>query len=310
MNFKSKVYIAGHTGLVGWALVRLLMKYNYLKIIVRKSKELDLMDFSAVENFFEKEKPEYVFLAAGKVGGIQANIKYPAEFIYTNLQIQTNIIHSAWKNNVKKLLFIGCACMYPKESPQPMDESYLLSGKVEPTNESYSIAKIAGMVMCQSYFKQYGAKFINCIATNIYGPDDDMDPDNSHFLPAIIQKIHDAKIQNLKKVILLGSGKPRRELLHVDDLAEALLFLMQNYEKEETINIGTGKDYSIKEIANIVKKIVGYQGKIVFDSSGPDGMLRKLLDSDKICELGWMPKISLIKGIRQFYRLMKEKNSK
>lgn len=299
MNFKSKVYIAGHTGLVGSALVRLLKKYKYQKIIVRKSAELDLIDFSEVDNYFKKEKPEYVFLAAGKVGGIYANIKYPAEFIYTNLQIQTNIIHAAWKNKVKKLLFIGCACMYPKVCPQPMNESCLLSGKVEPTNEAYSIAKIAGMVMCQSYYKQYGVKFINCIAANIYGPDDDMDLNNSHFLPVIIQKIHDAKIQNLKKVILLGSGKPRRELLHVDDLAEALLFLMQNYEKEETINIGTGKDYSIKKIANIVKKIVGYQRKIVFDSSGPDGMLRKLLDSDRICELGWKPKISLHDGIKK-----------
>lgn len=309
MKTESKIYVAGHTGLVGSAIIRLLKIKKYENIIKRNSKELDLTSQQAVNNFFEKEKPAFVFLAAGKVGGIQANIDYPADFIHVNLQIETNIIHSAWKNGVKKLLFIGCACMYPKVCPQPMDEPYLLSGKVEPTNESYSIAKIAGMMMCQSYYKQYGAKFINCIATNIYGPDDNMNVDSSHFLPAIIQKIHSAKINRQKEVILWGTGKPRRELLHVDDLAEALLFLMQNYDKPETINIGTGKDFSIKEIANIVKKIVGYQGDIVFDPSKPDGMLRKLLNSDRIYALGWRPKISLIEGITQFYRLLIEKSS-
>lgn len=301
MEKSSKIYVAGHRGMVGSAIIRKLQKEGYTNIITKTSSELDLRNQSAVENFFKEHQPEYVFLAAAKVGGILANNTYRAEFIYDNLMIQNNIIHCAYKYKVKKLLFLGSSCIYPKLAPQPMKEEYLLSGYLEPTNEPYAIAKIAGIKMCEAYRDQYGCNFISAMPTNLYGPNDNYDLNNSHVLPALIRKFHEAKIQQLPNVIVWGTGKPRRELMHVDDLADACLFLMNNYDQKQFVNVGTGKDISIAELAELVKKVVGYKGEIVFDTTKPDGMPRKLLDLSLIHSLGWKHKIELEEGIAHTY---------
>lgn len=298
----SRIYIAGHRGLVGSAILRKLESLGYQNLIVRTRKELDLMDQEATEKFFENEKPEFVYMAAAKVGGILANRDHPADFIYENLEVQNNVIHSAYKTGVKKLLFLGSTCIYPRESEQPIKEDYLLTGKLEPTNEAYAIAKIAGIIMCQSYNKQYGTNFISAMPTNLYGINDNFDLESSHVLPALIRKFHEAKENNRPEVIMWGTGKPRREFLYVDDLAEALVFLMDNYNESDLINVGTGEDIPIIELAELVSKIVGYEGKIVTDTSKPDGMLRKLVDVNKINKLGWKHKTSLEDGITQTYK--------
>lgn len=302
MKKTSKIYIAGHRGMVGSAIVRKLQQEGYTNIITRTSQELDLRNQYAVEEFFKTEQPEYVFLAAAKVGGILANNTYRAEFIYDNLMIQTNVIHFAYKYNAQKLLFLGSSCIYPKHAPQPMKEEYLLSGYLEPTNEPYAIAKITGIKMCEAYRSQYNCNFISVMPSNLYGPKDNYDLHNSHVLPALIRKFHEAKINQLPEVIVWGTGKPRRELMHVDDLADACLFLMQNYNGSQFVNIGTGKDITIAELAMLVKKIVGYEGKIVFDTTKPDGTPRKLLDSTYLHSLGWQHKIELEEGIRMTYQ--------
>jgi GDP-L-fucose synthase len=278
MQKNSKIYIAGHNGLVGSAIKRNLEKQGFENLIYKNREELDLTDEKAVQNFFKKEKPEYVFLAAAKVGGIVANRDYPADFIYQNLEIQNNIIYQAYKNKVRKLLFLGSSCIYPRECPQPIKEEYLLTGELEKTNEAYAIAKIAGIKMCQSFNKQHGTKFISVMPTNLYGPNDNFDLKTSHVLPALIRKFHEAKIENESQVEMWGTGKAKREFLHVDDLAEACVFLMDNYEDDEIINIGTGEDLSIADLADTIKRVVGYQGEIVYDISKPDGTPRKLLD--------------------------------
>jgi GDP-L-fucose synthase len=305
MKKESKIYIAGHNGLVGSAIKRNLEKQGFENLIYKTREELDLMDENAVQSFFEKEKPEYVFLAAAKVGGIIANRDYPADFIYQNLKIQNNIIFQAYKNKVKKLLFLGSSCIYPRECSQPIKEEYLLTGELEKTNEAYAIAKIAGIKMCQSFNKQHGTKFISVMPTNLYGPNDNFDLKTSHVLPALIRKFHEAKIENKKQVEMWGTGKAKREFLHVDDLAEACVFLMDNYEDNEIINIGTGEDLSIKDLAGIIKRVVGYQGKTIYDTSKPDGTPRKLLDVSKIHNLGWRHKIDLETGIRETYKWYK-----
>lgn len=306
----SKIYITGHGGLVGSAITKNLFDQGYNNLITKKRQELNLLDTFAVAEFFKKEKPEYLFLAAAKVGGIMANKKYPAQFIYENLQIQNNIIHNAYLNNVKKLLFLGSSCIYPKFAKQPIKEEYFLDGKLEPTNEAYAIAKIAGITMCQSYNKQYDTNFISVMPTNLYGPNDNFDLENSHVLPALIRKFHEAKTDNKKKIILWGTGDPKREFLHVDDLADASIFLMKNYNDSEIINIGTGKDISIKELAEMIKNIVRYEGKIVWDSSKPNGAPRKLLNVDRLRNLGWKYKTELKQGIKNIYEwYIKVKNS-
>lgn len=301
MELDSKIYITGHRGLVGSAFVRKLQKEGYRNLMLRTRQEFDLKDQNDVERLFEKENPEYVFLAAAKVGGIKANSTYPAEFIYENLAIQTNVIHQAFKSNVKKLLLLGSSCIYPKNAPQPMKEEYLLTGELEPTNEPYAIAKIAGIKMCQAYNRQYGTNFISVMPTNLYGPGDNFDLETSHVLSALIRKFHEAKIQGKSFVEVWGSGTPRREFLYVDDLADACLFLMLNYNKSEIINIGTGKDISISEIAVMIKEIVSYEGEIVFDQSKPDGMPRKLLDTGRMNSLGLASTYGLFYGIRMTY---------
>jgi GDP-L-fucose synthase len=307
MKLTDKIYIAGHNGLVGGAILRLLNKKGYKNIITRSSSELDLRDQKKVNEFFENEQPSYVFMAAAKVGGIMANKSYPADFIYDNLSIQTNVIHSAYKWGVEKLLFLGSSCIYPKNAPQPIMEDYLMTGYLEPTNEPYAIAKIAGINMCQSYMRQFGCNFISVMPPNLYGPGDNYDLHNAHVLPALIRKFHEAKINNQKSVVVWGTGKPRREFLHVDDAAMACYFLMQKYESPEIINIGTGLDYSIKEMANIVKKITGFNGEIVFDEGKPDGTPRKLLNVDKINKMGWQASVDLETGLTLTYAEFSEK---
>ncbi|MGQ9688872.1 MAG: GDP-L-fucose synthase [Desulfobaccales bacterium] len=302
MERDAKIYVAGHTGLVGGAILRLLQQKGFLNLIYRTSKQLDLCCQQAVVDFFSQEKPEYVFLAAAKVGGIWANNTYPAEFIYENLMIQTNVIHQAYVTGVKKLLFLGSSCIYPKQCPQPMKEEYLLDGKLEPTNEPYAIAKIAGLKMCQSYNRQYGTKFICAMPTNLYGPGDNFDPLNSHVIPALIHKFHTAKFQGAPEVVLWGSGSPRREFLYVDDLAEACLFLMEHYDSGEIINVGVGRDLTIRELAHLIAHIVGYEGRLRFDPAFPDGTPRKLLDVSRISDMGWRPRISLRDGLAQTYK--------
>ena len=302
MNKNSKIYIAGHNGLVGSAIRRLLIKKGYGNIITRSRKQLDLTDQKSVFNFFKRNKPEYVFLAAAKVGGIKANDDFPADFIYQNLQIQNNIIHSAYLNKVKKLLFLGSSCIYPRECPQPIKEEYLLTGPLEKTNRAYSIAKIAGIEMCQSYNKQYGVKFISVMPTNLYGPNDNFDLESSHVFPALIRKFHEAKIKNKKEVVIWGTGKPKREFLHVDDLADACVFLMQKYNQSEIINIGTGEDIALKELAKMMKSIIGFKGKITYDKTKPDGTPRKLLNVSRLHKLGWKHKVDLEKGIKKTYK--------
>jgi GDP-L-fucose synthase len=301
MDITSKIYIAGHRGLVGSALLRKLLEFGYKNIITLNSKELNLIKQKEVEGFFQKERPEYIFLAAAKVGGINANNTYPAEYIYNNLMIEANIIHSAYKCGSKKLLFLGSSCIYPKFAPQPIKEEYLLTGELEPTNEPYAIAKIAGIKMCQAYNRQYGTNYISVMPTNLYGPGDNFDLDNSHVLPALIRKFHEAKVQGKPTVVLWGTGKPYREFLYVDDLAEACIFLMQHYNGNDIVNIGVGKDITIAELANLVKEIVGYEGEIEYDTTKPDGTPRKLLDVSKLFNMGWRPKISLKDGIKVTY---------
>jgi GDP-L-fucose synthase len=303
MNKSSRIFIAGHNGMVGSAITRLLKKNGYGNLILKASKELDLRNQQSVQDFFSNEKPEYVFLAAAKVGGIQADNIYRADFIYDNLAIEMNVIHSAWKHQVKKLLFLGSSCIYPKSAPQPMKEEYMLSGYLEETNEPYAIAKIAGIKLCESFFRQYNCNFISAMPTNLYGPNDNYDLNNSHVLPALIRKFHEAKTNNDAEVVVWGSGNPMREFLHVDDLAEALLMMMNEYNEKDFLNIGFGEDLSIKELAALIKEITGFNGKIVFDSGKPDGTVRKLMDSSKIQKLGWKPKISLRDGITETYKL-------
>ena len=301
MKKSSKIYVAGHTGLVGSAIVRLLQKKGYNNLVLRDKEELDLCDQTAVRIFFEKEKPEYVFLAAAKVGGIVANQTYPADFVYINLQIQNNILHNAYLFKVKKLLFLGSSCIYPRDCPQPIKEEYLLSGPLEPSNIAYAIAKIAGLIECQSYNKQYGTNFISVMPTNLYGPNDNFDLKTSHVLPAMIRKFDQAKKDNAKEVVMWGTGKAKREFLYVDDLADACFFLMQKYNGPDTINIGTGIDDSIKDLALLIKKTVGYEGKIVWDKTKPDGTPRKWLNVKKLHTLGWKHKIALEKGLKMTY---------
>lgn len=301
MEKKAKIYVAGHRGLAGSAIVRKLEKEGFENLLLRTSSELDLRNQEAVAAFFETEKPDYVFMAAAKVGGINANNIYPADFIYDNLCIQNNVIHQSYKNGVTKLLFLGSSCIYPKNSEQPIKEEYLLSGYLEPTNDAYAIAKIAGIKMCQSYHKQYGCNFISAMPTNLYGPGDNYDLKNSHVLPALLRKFHEATLSDSPSVTVWGTGKPRREFLHVDDLAAACFFLMQNYDEPEIVNIGVGKDISIGEMASMISDISGYKGEIVFDTSMPDGTFRKLLDVSKIHELGWKAEIGFEEGVRKTY---------
>ncbi|TAF75263.1 MAG: GDP-L-fucose synthase [Bacteroidetes bacterium] len=302
MQKNSKIYIAGHRGMVGSAILRALQKEGYSNIVFKTSKELDLTNQNAVKDFFEAHKPDYVFVAAAKVGGIYANNTFRGDFIYQNLMIQNNIIHHAHLNNVTKLMFLGSSCIYPKLAPQPLKEEYLLSGYLEETNEPYAIAKIAGIKMCEAYRSQYGSNFISAMPTNMYGQNDNYDLQNSHVLPALIRKFHEAKISNSETVTVWGSGTPRREFLHADDLAEACLFLMQNYNEPTLVNIGSGTDVTIRELAELIQKTVGFTGKIVFDSSKPDGTPRKLMDVTKINQLGWKAKISLEDGIKKTYQ--------
>jgi GDP-L-fucose synthase len=301
MEKKSKIYIAGHRGLVGSAIRRKLEKEGFENLLLRSSSEVDLRDQQAVKDFFEKEKPEYVFLAAAKVGGINANNIYPADFIYDNLCIQNNVIHQSYRNGIKKLLFLGSSCIYPKNAPQPIKEEYLLSGYLEPTNDAYAIAKIAGIKLCQSYHKQYGCNFISAMPTNLYGPGDNYDLKNSHVLPALLRKFHEAKMNGEPTVTVWGTGKPRREFLHADDLASACYFLMENYNDADIINIGVGKDISIGEMALLIKKITGFEGDIVFDTSMPDGTFQKLLDVNKLNNLGWHAGTGFEEGLRKTY---------
>jgi len=302
MNKEDKIYVAGHRGLVGSAIVRNLEKKGFNNLLFRISKELDLTNQVEVDLFFETEKPDYVFLAAAKVGGILANDTYPADFIRENLQIQTNVIDAAYRNGVKKLLFLGSSCIYPKFAPQPMKEDYLLTGELEPTNEWYAIAKIAGIKMCQAYKKQYGFNAISAMPTNLYGIGDNFNLENSHVMPALIRKFHDAKINNLPEVEVWGTGTPKREFLHVDDMADATVFLMNNYNGSEFVNVGIGDDVSIKELAETVKEVVGFNGGLNFNSSKPDGTPRKLLDVDKLEKIGWKASIQLKQGIESTYR--------
>lgn len=302
MEKNSKIYVAGHTGLVGSAITRNLQKNGYANLVFRTLEELDLTDQKATAEFFAKEKPAYVLLAAAKVGGIKANNDFPAEFIFQNLSIQNNIIHNAYLNSAKKLLFLGSSCIYPRDCPQPIKEEYFMTGPLEKTNDAYAIAKIAGIKMCQSYNKQYGTKFISAMPTNLYGPNDNFDPQNSHVLPALIRRFHEAKINNSSEVVIWGTGKPRREFLFVDDLADACVFLMENYNESEIINIGTGEDISIADLAELIKEVIDFKGKIVNDLSKPDGTPRKLLDVSKLHDLGWKHKIELGDGIKSTYK--------
>jgi GDP-L-fucose synthase len=299
MEQTAKIYIAGHRGMVGSGLERKLRKEGYNNIVTRTSDELDLRNQQAVYDFFEKEKPAYVILAAAKVGGIHANNSYRAEFIYDNLMIEANIIHAAYLNKVTKLLFLGSSCIYPKMASQPLKEEYLLSGYLEPTNQPYAIAKIAGIEMCDSYRAQYGCNFISAMPTNLYGTNDNYHPENSHVLPALIRKIILAKKNNEANVTIWGTGTPRREFLHVDDLADACYFLLQNFNEQGLVNIGCGTDVSIKELAELIVAEVGYEGQFLFDKTKPDGTLRKLMDTSKINNLGWVPSIDLKEGIKK-----------
>jgi len=302
MEKDSKIYVAGHRGLVGSAIVRKLISEGYNNLVLKTHNELDLTRQEDVESFFERERPEYVFVAAAKVGGIYANNTYPAEFIYNNLMIECNVIHSAFKYDVKKLLFLGSSCIYPRDCPQPMKEEYLLSGYLEKTNEAYAIAKIAGLKLCQYYKKQYGANFISCMPTNLYGPNDNFDLQNSHVIPALLRKFHEAKINNMPYVEVWGTGKPLREFLYVDDLADACLFLMNNYDGDMWINVGSGEEVSIAQLANIIKEVVDYKGEIVFNANYPDGTPRKLLDVIKLGNLGWYSKTNLKDGLEITYQ--------
>lgn len=301
MNKHDKIYVAGHRGMVGSAIVRKLKEEGFDNLILRTSLQLDLRRQTEVEEFFRTEKPDYVFLAAAKVGGILANNVYRGEFLYDNLMIQNNVIHSAYENGVQKLMFLGSSCIYPKLAPQPLQEDYLLTGTLEPTNEPYAIAKIAGIKLCDAYRSQYGCNFISVMPTNLYGPNDNYDLEKSHVLPALIRKFHEAKKSGAPSVTLWGTGKPKREFLHVDDLADACFYLMQTYNEPGLVNIGTGEDLEIKELALLIKDIVGYEGTIEHDLSKPDGTPRKLMDVNKLKSAGWTAKIPLVEGIRRVY---------
>ncbi len=305
MKKDSKIYVAGHLGLVGSGILRALYARGFTNLILKTRAELELLDQKKTAEFFATEKPEYVFLAAAKVGGIMANKIHPAQFIYENLTVQANVLENARKNGVKKLLFLGSSCIYPRLAPQPIKEEYFLSGPLEPTNQAYAVAKIAGIVTCQSYNEEYGTNFISVMPTNMYGPNDNFDLENSHVLPGLIRKFHEAKMLNKKETVLWGTGVAQREFLHVDDFAEAALFLMENYNSKEIINVGTNESVSIKELAKLVKKIVGYRGAISWDLAGPDGMPKKLLAVEKIHRLGWKHTISLENGIRKTYEWYK-----
>lgn len=306
MNVSDKIYVAGHNGMVGSAIVRKLQQEGYDNIICRSSAQLDLRNQQAVAHFFKEEKPQFVFVAAAKVGGIIANNTYRASFLYDNLMIQNNIIHASYENGVEKLLFLGSSCIYPKLAPQPLKETYLLTGELEPTNEPYAIAKIAGIKMCDAYRSQYGCNFISAMPTNLYGTNDNYNLQTSHVLPALIRKFHEAKLADSKEVVLWGSGTPLREFLHADDLAAACYFLMQHYNEPGFINVGYGEDLSIKELALLISKIVGYTGNLVHDTGKPDGTPRKLMDSSKLFALGWKPVINLETGIRKTYEEFKK----
>jgi GDP-L-fucose synthase len=310
MKENSRIYVAGHSGMVGSAITRKLKAEGHTHLILKELDELDLLNQKATLDFFEKEKPAYVFLAAAKVGGILANNTYRAQFIYENIQIQNNVIHSAYLTGVKKLLFLGSSCIYPKLAPQPIKEEYLLTGLLESTNEPYAIAKIAGIKMCQAYNDQYGTNFISVMPTNLYGPNDNFDLKTSHVLPALIRKFHEAKIENKPAVEIWGSGSPLREFLHVDDLADACYFLMQTYSGNDFLNIGTGKDIPIKDLALLIKDIVGYKGELTFDASKPDGTPRKLLDVSRLHATGWKEKYSLRDGLTMTYQWYLEKNKR
>ncbi len=301
MNKKDKIYIAGHRGMVGSAIKKKLEQEGFSNLVYKTSAELDLRNQSAVDSFFEREKPDLVFLAAAKVGGILANDTFRADFIYENLMIEANIIHASWISGVKKLMFLGSSCIYPKMAPQPLKEEYLLTGLLEHTNEPYAIAKIAGIKICDAYRAQYGCNYISVMPTNLYGPNDRYDLNNSHVLPALIRKFHEAKINNEPFVTIWGTGEPKREFLHVTDLAEACLFLMENYNEPGLVNVGTGTDLSILELANLIKKITDYKGEIRKDISKPDGTPRKLLDVSKLKNMGWTARIPLEEGIRMVY---------
>ncbi|MBC9910584.1 GDP-L-fucose synthase [Chitinophaga varians] len=305
MNHQDKIYVAGHRGMVGSAIVRRLQKAGLTNIVTRTSGELDLRDQPAVAAFFKNEKPDYVFLAAAKVGGIMANNTYRGQFIYENLMIQNNVIHHAHLNGAKKLMFLGSSCIYPKMAPQPLKEEYLLTGLLEPTNEPYAIAKIAGIEMCDAYRAQYGSNFISVMPTNLYGPNDNYDLNNSHVLPAMLRKMHEAKKNNQPEVVLWGTGTPKREFLHADDMADACFYLMQNYSEKGLVNIGVGEDISIRELAELIQRIVGYEGQLTFDTSKPDGTPRKLMDVAKLHSYGWKATINLEEGIRSVYEEVK-----
>jgi len=305
MNKRAKIFVTNPEEMIGSAILRRLKKAGFNRLVAKSPSELDLTDQKVVFEFFMDEKPDYVFLTSAKIGGILANSRFPAEFIYLNLQCEMNVIHSAWKAGVKKLLFLASSCIYPKDSPQPMKEEYLLTGKLEPTSEPYAVAKIAGIRMCQAYNAQYGANFISVVPGDLYGPGDDFDPETAHVLPSLIARMHNAKISQQPEVVVWGTGSPRREAFHIDDLADACLFLMDNYSSSEMINTGTGGDVSIKELARLIKNVVGFKGKVVFDKSKPDGAPRKLLDVTRIKNLGWSPNTSLEKGIRQTYEWYK-----
>jgi GDP-L-fucose synthase len=302
MDKDSKIYVAGHRGLVGSAIMRRLKAEGYKNLLTHTHAELDLTRQEKVEEFFHEERPDYVFLAAARVGGIYANNTYPAEFIYSNLTIQTNIIHASYVFKVKKMLFLGSSCIYPKNCLQPMKEEYLLGGPLEPTNEPYAVAKIAGIKMCQAYNRQYGTNFLSVMPTNLYGPNDNFDLKTSHVLPALIRKFHEAKTEGLSEVEIWGTGSPRREFLHVDDLADASLFLMNNYNKSKIINIGTGKDLTTKELAEMIARIVGFKGSLVFNPIKPDGTPKKLLDVSVLHSFGWKARIGLEQGIAETYK--------
>ena len=302
MKINSRIYVAGHRGLVGSAIIRALEQKGFENLITCTHAELELMDAVAVQKFFAETKPEYVFLAAAKVGGIHANSTYPADFMRENLLVQTNIIHEAWSHGVEKLMFLGSSCIYPKLCPQPIKEEYLLTGELESTNDAYALAKIAGIKTCQSYNKQYGTNFISVMPTNLYGINDNFHPENSHVLPALIRKFHEAKISNAESVSIWGNGTVRREFLHTDDLAEALLFLMESYDDSAIVNVGCGEDQTIRKLAETIQKVVGFSGRLDFDSSYPNGTPQKILDISKINSLGWKPRIPLKEGLHQVYQ--------
>lgn len=301
MDKSSKIYVAGHLGLVGSAVVRRLKKEGFTNLILKSRADLDLMDREAVNNFFKSEMPEYVIDSAAKVGGIKANMTYPAEFLYENLQIQNNLMWAAKESGVKKFLFLGSSCIYPRECPQPMKEEYFMEGRPEPTNEAYAYAKIAGMKLCEYINDEFGMDFTSCMPTNIYGENDNFDPETSHVIPSLLRRMHEAKVGNAPELVIWGTGNSRREFLHVDDLAEAIVWLLNNYSQKQFLNIGTGEDISIKELAEVIKQLVGYKGKLVYDVTKPDGMPKKLLDVSLLHTAGWHHKISFEEGLKRTY---------